>query len=250
MVQQPRSAAVELAELTWQEAERWLTPEALVMIPLGAAAKEHGPHLRLDNDYRLAEALKARVMARTSVVVAPTISYHHYPAFTEYPGSISLGPDTARDLLIDIVQGIAAHGPRCFYVLNTGVSTLEPLQAAAESLRKSGIVLAYTDFEAVTAEVEREIAEQRRGGHADEIETAMMLYLAPERVAMDRAVRDDAPRRGPGGFHREPGNTGIHSPTGIWGDPTLADAGKGRRLVEAAVDGIVRDLERLRRLTL
>lgn len=240
-----KQSAVLLADLTWLEAERLLTPEAVVMIPLGAAAKEHGPHLRLDNDYRLANALRDLVMDRSPVIVAPTVSCHHYPAFTAYPGSISLRFDTARDLIVDIVSSLAAHGPRRFYVLNTGVSTAGPLQAAAALLQDSKIILRYTDILAVAAEVEHGVTQQQRGSHADEIETSMMLYLTPERVDMRKAVKDDQPRIGQGGFSRLPGQPGVYSASGVWGDATLADAGKGKRIVEALVDGVVRDVESL-----
>ena len=53
LAQSPPRGTV-LADLTWVEAERRLTPDTVVVIPLGAEAKEHGPHLRLDNDARLA----------------------------------------------------------------------------------------------------------------------------------------------------------------------------------------------------
>ena len=242
-------ASIALADLSWPQAEPYLRDDCVVMIPLGAAAKEHGPHLRLDNDFELAEQLKRRVMARCAVVVAPTVAYHHYPAFSDYPGSISLSFGTARDLVIDIVRSLAAFGPRRFYVLNTGVSTVGPLREAAESLRESGILLRHTDIEDIAADAERELLQQRRGGHADEAETSMMLYLAPQRVAMDRACRDDRPRSGPGGFSRTPGQPGIYSPSGVWGDATLATAAKGEALVEATVGGIVREIEALRNET-
>lgn len=241
-----KTRSVEIADLSWQEAERHLTPDAVVMMPLGAAAKEHGPHLKLDNDYRLAASLKSLVVKRTSVVVAPTIGYHYYPAFTAYPGSTHLQFATARDLVVDIAHSLAAHGPRRFYVLNTGLSTAGPLEAAAEMLKKSGIKMDYTDMLSVAADVEEEVAEQRRGSHADEIETSMMLYLAPARVDMQKALRDDHKRRGSGGFHRTAGQAGIYSPSGVWGDATLASAEKGELIVEAVVSGIVRDIENLR----
>jgi creatinine amidohydrolase len=238
--------SVELADLSWQEAERALTRDTVVLMPLGAGAKEHGPHLRLDNDYRLAEALKSLVMARTSVVALPTIAYHHYPAFTEYPGSTDLAFATARDLVADIAFSLAAHGPRRFYVLNTGISTAGPLQAAADRLEAAGILLAYTDVANVAAEAEAAVAQQRRGSHADEIETSMMLFLAPDRVDMGKAVMDDHPRSGRGGFHRTAGQPGVYSPSGVWGDATLATAEKGGRIVEATVRGILSDIEDLR----
>ena len=78
----------------------------------------------------------------------------------------------------------------------------------------------------------------------------MMLMLAPDRVEMSAAVRDDAPRNGPGGFNREPGLPGIHSPSGVWGDATLASVAEGRTLVDATVDGFPQDVGVLRNAVL
>src|SRR5690606_34083712 len=137
-------------------------------IPLGAAAKEHGPHLRLDNDLTLADYFRDRTLAAAEVVMLPTVGYHYYPAFTEYPGSTTLRLETARDLIVDIVRSVARHGPRRFYVLNTGVSTKRPLQLAAEQLASEGVVLRFTDLLAVVGPVEQEISTQPGGTHADE----------------------------------------------------------------------------------
>jgi creatinine amidohydrolase len=235
----------ELAELTWLEAEEVLTPESIVVLPLGAAAKEHGPHLRLDNDLQMAEYLKRRVLAAADVVVAPTISYHFYPSFLEYPGSTHLRFETARDLVVDIVRSLAGYGPRRFYVLNTGVSTLRPLQASADILLEEGILLHFTNILEVAGPAEARVREQVRGTHADEIETSMMLYIAPDRVAMSLAVREDNPDR-EGGLTRRIDGPGTYSASGVWGDATLASLEKGRVVVEATVDGVLRDIEGLR----
>ncbi len=234
-----------LADLSWPQAEAVLTAAAVVVIPLGAAAKEHGPHLRLDNDLRLAEYLAARVVGAAEVVLAPTIPYHFFPAFVEYPGSTHLGFDTARELLLDIVRSVARHGPRRFYVLNTGISTIAPLQAAAERLAEDGIVLRFTDLRAAGADARMRVERQRRGSHADEIETSLMLHIAPERVDMTRAVRDDNPAA-PGGLTRNAAGKGIYSPSGVWGDATLATREKGRIVVEAMVAHILAELSALR----
>ncbi|MDH5589707.1 MAG: creatininase family protein [Gemmatimonadota bacterium] len=234
-----------LADLTWQEAETVLTPETVVVIPLGAASKEHGPHLRLDNDHRMAEYLERRVLEAADVVMAPTLPYHFYPSFLEYPGSTHLRFETARDVVVDVVRSLAGYGPRRFYVLNTGVSTLRPLEASAEVLRAEGILLHFTNILEVSGEAEDEVREQVRGTHADEIETSMMLYIAPDRVDMSLAVREDNPR-GQGGLTRRADGTGTFSESGVWGDATLATVEKGRIVVEATVEGILRDLDMLR----
>jgi len=233
-----------LEEMTWIEAERALAPNAVVVLPLGAAAKEHGPHLRLDNDWLMAEYLKRRLAERSRVVIAPTLNVYFYPAFVEYPGSISLRLETARDLVIDVVRSLARHGPRRFYVLNTGVSTVRALAPAAEALAAEGILLRYTDLLAALAPMEKQVAEQEGGTHADEIETSMMLVIAPETVDMSKAVKDYRAGRGP--LTRNPAGPGIYSPSGTWGDATLATRTKGERLVEALVDAIVADVEALR----
>ena len=132
---------VFLRDLTWLDAERVLGPDTVVVIPIGASAKEHGPHLRLDNDERLADGYARLLCEVRDVVIAPTLTYHFYPAFVEYPGSTTLRLETARDLTVDVVRSLAAHGPRRFYALNTGVSTARALRPAAEELAKEGIVL-------------------------------------------------------------------------------------------------------------
>jgi creatinine amidohydrolase len=232
-----------LEDMTWVQAETELSAERIVVIPLGAAAKEHGPHLRLGNDWIMAEYLKRRVLDAADVVVAPSVAYHFYPAFVEYPGSISLRADTARDLIVDICASLAAFGPRRFYVLNTGVSTLGPLAAAADVLAIRGILLHFTDTRSVAADAVSAVQQQTGGTHADEIETSIMLYIAPESVDMTKAARDYHP--GTGRLTRSAGGDGVFSPTGIYGDATLASLDKGRIVVEAKVSGILRDLERL-----
>ena len=241
--------AVFLRDLTWLEAEQVLRPDTVVVLPIGASAKEHGPHLRLDNDERLADGY-ARLLAESAdVVIAPTLTYHFYPAFIEYPGSTTLRLETARDLTVDIVRSLAKFGPRRFYALNTGVSTIRALAPAAEELAKEGIVLRYTDVIGVLGPIEREVAEQEGGSHADEIETSIMLVLAPDRVDMTKAVKDYS-TKGTGPLTRDPDGPGTYSPTGSWGDPSLATREKGRRVVAALLGAVLAEIEALRDLPL
>lgn len=242
---QTKTKGILLEDLTWVEAEKVLAEKTIVVIPLGAAAKEHGPHLKLKNDWLIAEYLKKRVLEQSNVVIAPTINYHFYPAFLEYPGSTSLRLETARDLIVDVCKSLARYGPRRFYVLNTGVSTLRALKPAAEALRNEGILLRYTDILNITRPVEQAIGKQEGGTHADEIETSMMLYMAPATVDMKKAAKDYHPSD-ERGLTRNPKGKGIYSPTGIYGDATLATRTKGERITKALVAGILKEIEELR----
>jgi creatinine amidohydrolase len=240
----------ELENLTWMEAEQALKQYEVVLIALGARSKEHGPHLQLNNDFLMAEYLKDRVAARVPVAVLPTLQYGYYPSFLEYPGSISLRADTFRDMIIDICRSMAGYGVKKLYVLNTGVSTLPPLQQAQEFLEPEGIVLRFLDILAVDSTLPQGYLKQEGGTHADEGETSMMLYIAPDTVDMSKAVKDYDPRPNRPGLTRDPKGRGSYSSTGIWGDPTLATREKGRVIVEHTVTEIIKQVKELIELKL
>jgi creatinine amidohydrolase len=234
-----------LEDLTWQEAEKILTPATIVVIPIGAESKEHGPHLKLKNDFLIAEYLKREVLKSAAVVIAPTVNYHYYPAFVEYPGSTTLRLETARDLMVDICRSLARYGPRRFYALNTGVSTIRALRLSAEVLAADGIQFRYTDILKVGEATEKQVKQEEGGTHADEIETSMMLFVAPSTVDMKKAVKDYHPSQ-KGGLTRNPNGEGVYSASGVYGDATLATRKKGEIMVHAMVEGVLRDITDIR----
>ena len=72
----------------------------------------------------------------------------------------------------------------------------------------------------------------------------MILYIDPSAVDMTKAVKDYNPDRGR--LTRNPKTNATYSPTGIWGDPTLATREKGEKLVEGLISGILKEIETLR----
>jgi len=239
------SESVRLENLTWMEAEEAFKRYEVVVIPLGARTKEHGPHLPLNNDWIMAEYLAERVAAEVPVLIMPTLQYGYYPSFTEYPGSVTLELETFRDVVTEICLSLSRYGAKKFYVLNTGISTLRGLEPALEELERHGVALRYTDLLKID-ETLPPILEQEGGTHADESETSMMLYIKPEIVDMTKAVKDYPPLDGRG-LTRDPRNleAGVFSATGVYGDPTLATREKGKVIVEATVKEIVREIKEL-----
>ncbi|MBM3393963.1 MAG: creatininase family protein [Betaproteobacteria bacterium] len=156
--------------------------------------------------------------------------------------------DTARDLIVDLCGSLAAHEARRFYALNTGVSTLRPLKAATDELARAGVLLRYTDVLQVGGERARSVEQQAGGTHADEVETSMMLYIDPTRVDMSKAVCDYHPGHGP--LTRKADGAGVFSASGVYGDATLATREKGAVVVEAMIEGMLRDIDALRALPL
>ncbi len=237
-----------LEQKSWKEAERLLTENALIVIPLGSACKEHGFHLQLNNDFILVEYLKNEVLKNADVIVLPTVNYSYYPAFIEYPGSVSLSEECTLQMFCDISRSISKFGPKRFYVLNTGISTIQPLQKAAEILVAESILFAYTNLEkALSARELSGIEEQEGGSHADEIETSIMLHIAPESVNMDLAACDfDKNARGRLTRDREQANVLSYSESGVWGNAKLANQAKGQKVVKCLVEQILLDIAKLK----
>ena len=236
----------QLENVAWPEAEQLLSAASVVVIPLGSGSLEHGPHLKLRADLTIATYLARRVARDSNIVVAPALTYHHYPGFVEYPGSVSVSSATAQTLTTDVVRSLARYGPRRFYVLNTSPSADRPLGLAARALASSGVLLRYTQIDAALASASRGVRRQAAGSHADEIETSMMLAIDPESVDMSRAVRDLGAVTSPLQLTRQQNGQGTYSPTGTWGDATLATKEKGRIVLDALVTTILSDIDDLR----
>ncbi len=234
--------SIFLEHLTWIEAEKAFKEHEVVVIPLGARTKEHGPHLPLNNDWIMAEYLTKRVSEQVNAIITPTLQYGYYPSFTEYPGSVTLSLETSQRMVEDICLSLSRYGVKKYYVLNTGISTNRALAPAKESLQAQGVTLWYTDLHKAEADTD-ELLEQEGGTHADESETSMMLYIKPDIVDMSRAVKDYHPLNGRG-LTRDPGNkeAGVYSVTGIYGDPTLASVEKGEIIVESLIRYIVDEI--------
>ena len=215
-------SGVWLEDLTWQEARARFDAGAVVVVPVGAAAKAHGPHLPLKTDALTARALAQRLIERLPVVAAPVVGFGFYPAFTAFAGSQHLGTDTFKALVRELVGNLRGHGVRRIAILNTGVSTEKPLDEVAQELGE----VAVLHMRLLGAKADA-LFDNLDGGHADERETSVMLALEPRSVRMDRLAPE-----------------GDFKTTAATGDASRASAFKGERLLAARVDDMVAALTR------
>src|SRR6266404_2283388 len=206
-----------LEDLTWPEAKARFAADAVVVVPVGAAAKAHGPHLPLKTDALTARALAQRLIERLPVIAAPVVGFGFYPAFTSFAGSQHLSADTFKALLTELLGNLRDHGVKRIVLLNTGVSTEKPIDEVAAGATD----LLVLHMRGLGAAADR-LLDVPEGGHADERETSVMLALEPRSVRLDRL----APA---GPFER----------TAATGDPTRATAFKGERILTARIDDIV-----------
>ena len=228
--------------LTWDQVHRRLDDGAAAILPIGAGAKEHGLHLPMDTDRRQAEWLAQEIAKRIDALIWPTIAYGYYPAFVEYAGSCSLSGETFKAVLGELIEGLLGFGPRAVLVLDTGISTLKPVAEAIGGFGSRPVHhLKVHGGPRYTAQAAL-LSEQAYGSHADELETSRMLLLAPEAVRMDRAQA--SPADGSFEFSKGPmsptdPSSVNYSPSGSFGDPTLASAEKGAALSRAMLDDVL-----------
>ena len=123
-----------IERMHWDEVARRIGDGAVAILPIGAAAKQHGFHLPLNTDRIQAEWLAGRMAEKIEGLIWPTLTYGHYPAFVEYAGSSSLSISTFEALVREVAGQILGSGCAKLHVLNTGISTLAPVDRALAHL--------------------------------------------------------------------------------------------------------------------
>ena len=243
---------MQLGEMSWTALKERLEQGPLdVVMPLGAL-EQHGPHLPLDTDALIAEAVAERA-ARSAgeCVVIPCMpvgaSSHHLA----FPGTASLSDATLRSVLVEVVQTLLSHGFRGAYLV-TGhagnVGAMAAVMAELDSTDGSRVV-SFDDWPAQRDAVHRVAEEQLGmdrevvGTHGGHFETSILLAIAPDRVDMASAVAGHVgPAASASAKLRSEGMAAL-SPVGIIGDPRQATADAGERYLDALVDLVVEGIE-------
>jgi creatinine amidohydrolase len=236
-----QAPGVYLGDLSWPEAEWRYTETPIVIVPFGAGAKEHGPHMPMNADRVVMDHLLEAAVASKNVIVAPPILHGWFPAFRDFPGTEVSDPDVFKDYVQLVGMSLAKQGAQRLVFLNTGISkaTGLPISIAAREIRvQTGVPTLVVSWDDLDTEEGAALAEQEMGGHGDEIETSINLYLQPELVNMELAVQDYGNRTPkeyggyqPGRLTRDETDP-LYSASGIFGDATLATAEKGRMALE------------------
>lgn len=230
-----------VSALTWDEVARRLLEGAAAILPVGAGAKQHGLHMPMGTDQIQAEWFADRLAGKLDALIWPTLTYGTYPAFEAYAGSAAVSQQTFEGLLTDIVERLIGYGARNVVVLNTGISTIASIDTAIRDMDERARIRHVCIYRGARYRSAADrLQQQSYGSHADELETSVMLHLAPHLVKIDRARASpplsDRPVAGPLTPY-DPASPN-YSASGSFGDPTKASAEKGRVLVNAILEDL------------
>lgn len=217
-----------LAEARWPQ----LGQRPLVLVPVGSM-EQHGPHLPLSTDTVVAAEVARAAAQRlagsgAAVTLAPPLAYGASGEHQSFTGTVSIGHDALRVLVLELCRSMAEWAGRIVLV-NAHGGNVPTITDVVGQLRYEGRDVAWVPC----------AFETRSDAHAGLDETSVMLHLAPDLVHMELA---------------EPGNTSplpellpllmasgvmAASPNGVLGDPTGATAENGARLFEGCVADVV-----------
>jgi creatinine amidohydrolase len=239
------TSAVSLVQELSRNRLRDLSPEALVVLPVGAT-EQHGPHLPVGTDFlvveRVARAAAERAATEIPVLIAPTLPYgsshHHLP----WSGTLSLSTDSFFKAAHDLVLSLAGGGFRRIFILNGHGGNDELVQVVARdvALQEPVDVAAASYWNiAWDALVEAGAAVGSLPGHAGAFETALMLAIAPELVDPERPDRPWDPQSDDqGGRYRVESHGSWKETDGFTDNPARGVAADGERYFEAIVGAV------------
>jgi mycofactocin precursor peptide peptidase len=220
-----------LPDATWTEIDR--AQRRAVLVPLGSL-EQHGPHLPLDTDTRIAVAIACRVTAGLEgVAVAPPVTFGSSGEHAGFPGTLSIGTRALTELLLELGRD-AARDWESLLLVNGHGGNVDAVAGAIARLRAEGRRCDAFHAGLATGDA-----------HAGRTETALLLHLDPGAVRMNlvetgetRPVHELMDRL------RRDGVLSV-SANGVLGDPRGATAEEGRRLLDELVAACAAALDAL-----
>ena len=214
-----------VGEQSWPE-----VAGGVLLVPLGST-EQHGPHLPLDTDTRIAVAVAELAAAgRTGVAVAPALPYGSSGEHAGFAGTLSIGTEALHHVLIELVRSAMHTFKRVVFVNGHGGNHGGVTSAVDQLVHEGHNVSAWWP--------------RVPGGdaHAGHTETSLLLAIAPEVVRLDLAVAGNTDPVGDLMPAMRVGGVKAVSPNGVLGDPTGASTEAGEHLLAALVADLVASL--------
>jgi creatinine amidohydrolase len=228
--------------MTWEEARDAAGPGSVAILPVGAI-EAHGPHLPLETDVIIAQAMArtgaARLAARgLRVLVLPPLTYTSAGFARGFAGTLSLRPETVVATVVDIADSLRRHGYTVLAIANAHLDPdhLASIEAAVNQIRR-GLRLRVAFPNLVIKPWALRLSDEFKSGacHAGQFETSIVLAerpdlvreatmaaLPPNPASLSRAIRE-------GKMEFE----GAGGPRAYFGYPAQATAEEGRATIEA-----------------
>ena len=244
-----------------------LAARTVAVLPV-AAVEQHGPHLPLSVDATLLQGVVAAALpqlpADLPVLFLPLQAIGLSTEHLSYPGTLTLSPATLIALWSELGACVARAGVKKLLLLNGHGGNVAAMDIVARELRQRHGLLTYSAswFSLPLPDAVQGLfsaQEHRFGIHGGEIETSMMLHLAPATVHMEEARDWRSTSQDRAAAHAILGNGRSakmgwaiedYHPAGAVGNAAAATATKGQAVVQAAGQALAHLLSELHALPL
>lgn len=227
---------LDAGRATLPEVREFIAKYPVAIVPLGST-EQHGPHLPLNTDNLIAERIALEIARRSVGLVMPNSAAGYAWVWRGIPGTMNLRFDTYTRYVRDIAESLADWGVKAVYFMSGHGSNPQPVKHALRELivDKIDIKVLYGLYEGI-GEMQQQMDSKpwHKDLHAEEIETSLMLEIAPELVRMDKAAADYPPV--PADYGSSEKSMGTLIGSGVFGDPTRATREKGQRWIELAAE--------------
>jgi creatinine amidohydrolase len=230
-----------LENMTMAEFKSHLKKTKTIIFPFGTV-EEHGRHLPLNTDTLIVYEVLKRVIKKRRVFIAPPVHYGVCTTNRQHPGTINISPGTLRRLTRDIAVDAYKKGLRNILLVSGhgGGQHMSALKEVAEELieeLKDVRIAVFSIYDDLWKELS-EIADTPNDSHAGELETSMVLALAPELVK--GRSKEEYPKF-PKPFVVK--DKVKYWRGGVWGDPGKASIEKGEETIGLFVDKVVKIID-------
>lgn len=245
---------MQLQLSTWAEIELYLERSKAIVIPVGST-EQHGPNGMIGTDAICPEIVAKAAGEESGLLVGPTfnvgIAQHHMG----FPGSMTLRPSTMIASIVDWVNSLAHHGfTRIYFFNGHGGNTATINAAFAEVYAQTSIggpggaqsqnvkckLKNWWEFKPVF-ELCGKLYGKSHGSHATPSEVAMTYFAYPDHLK--NAPME--PKVAPNGSFTDAADYRKNFPDGrIGSDPSLATVEDGKKLVDLARAGLIKDFEK------
>ncbi|OQZ96791.1 mycofactocin biosynthesis peptidyl-dipeptidase MftE [Mycolicibacter algericus DSM 45454] len=234
----PMAVRGDLGSSTWDELQnrlqRQLPGQSLtLLVPVGST-EQHGRHLPLDTDTRIAQALARAVAGRLRRTasgrdehawsVAPAVAYGASGEHQSFAGTISIGTEVLSRVLLEYGRSACCWAQRVVFVNGHG-GNVPALAEAVGRLRFEARDVAWLPCATAAADA-----------HAGHTETSLLLYLSPDDVRFEQAQPGNSAPLAQLLPAMRRGGVAAVSAVGVLGDPTTATAAEGQRLFAEMLD--------------
>ncbi len=238
---------VLLHEMSWLEAKEYFSKNDIAIVPVGSN-EQHGPQNPLGTDHLIAKAIAEEAAKRAKVLCLQVIPFgvsHHHRQFW---GTVHVSPQTLKAYVRDVCLSLKYYGVKKIVIVNGHGGNLNALTELARKLREKGIFVSIFQWWPAAGKLLPDIFASEERGHAGAEETSVNLALHSHLVNMDRVVDE--------GVHGHvadaegvilPLDTVDRTSSGVFGKSTTASADKGRMVLEAVVNELVKHINLLRK---